>query len=219
LLAWVQELGNDYEEAAESVNPQARLNAIDLAHHTLEIAEQTSTLSPYVGRLQKLVADIENRAEPLVVQRECDALAEVLLREHQIPQGPSVLPDLRRGEKVFATACAACHGLDGRAHTPPATWQRPPPTDFTRSDEVNPLSPFRVFTAVTFGVPATAMPSFDALDPAERWAVAFYIFTLRQPRCDTPMRLPSPEALGAATDNALTAEYGPFKLSCLRRYR
>jgi high-affinity iron transporter len=35
-----------------------------------------------------------------------------------------------------------------------------------------------VYNALTFGVPGTAMASFDALSPADRWSLAFYVFRL-----------------------------------------
>ena len=35
-----------------------------------------------------------------------------------------------------------------------------------------------MYNALTFGVPGTAMASFDALSPADRWSLAFYVFRL-----------------------------------------
>src|SRR5207245_8294480 len=40
------------------------------------------------------------------------------------------------------------------------------------------LSPYRVYNTLTFGVRGTAMASFEALSPAERWALAFYVMRL-----------------------------------------
>jgi high-affinity iron transporter len=44
------------------------------------------------------------------------------------------------------------------------------------------MSPQRIFSAVTYGVPRTQMPAFDVgLDDASRWDVAFYVLTLAHP--------------------------------------
>src|ERR671934_127556 len=88
---------------------------------------------------------------------------------------PERAPDLRRGAQLYQQACAACHGADGTprvAHLQLTTQ----PTAFSATEQVARLSPQRVFSAVTFGVPGTAMPSFsDALDDAARWDLAFAV--------------------------------------------
>src|SRR6185295_8500775 len=37
---------------------------------------------------------------------------------------------------------------------------------------------YRVYNALTFGVPGTAMAAFEDFTPAERWSLAFYVFRL-----------------------------------------
>jgi mono/diheme cytochrome c family protein len=94
---------------------------------------------------------------------------------------PDRAPDLRRGTGLYLEACAACHGADGtpRVGHLELTTQ---PTSFSSRQQVARLSPQRIFSAVTFGVPGTAMPSFsDALDEAARWDLAFAVLLLARP--------------------------------------
>jgi high-affinity iron transporter len=54
------------------------------------------------------------------------------------------------------------------------------PPDF--KTEAGSLTPQRIFSAGTYGVPKTAMPAFDAgLTDEERWDVAFHVLTLANP--------------------------------------
>lgn len=45
-----------------------------------------------------------------------------------------ILPGATRGEQLYATFCATCHGVDGRGGGRAAPFSRVPPTDFTRSE-------------------------------------------------------------------------------------
>src|SRR5439155_1327726 len=64
------------------------------------------------------------------------------------------------------------------------------PPDF--QSETGPLTPQRIFSAATYGVPKTAMPAFDSgLSDEERWDVAFFILSLAHPA-------PSPRGLELA---------------------
>src|SRR5439155_364497 len=90
---------------------------------------------------------------------------------------PQRAPDPGRGARLYAQACAACHGVDGHPNLALELPTKPP--DFRT--EAGPLTPQRIFSAATYGVPKTAMPAFDsALTDEERWDVAHA--DLRLPR-------------------------------------
>ena len=91
----------------------------------------------------------------------------------------AVCPDLALGEKVFQQDCAACHGKDGRAQVAIAATMEPQPANFHDPDTMAGLTPYKAFNTVGFGVPGTPMPGFPTLSEEERWAVSFYLFTLR----------------------------------------
>src|SRR5205823_6662440 len=92
---------------------------------------------------------------------------------------PSRPPDLARGRALYAESCAACHGADG--HAPPKEEHElsTQPPSFAVASEVEELSPQRIFSATTYGVPNTAMPGYEeALDDGQRWDLAYFVLSL-----------------------------------------
>jgi cytochrome c oxidase cbb3-type subunit 3 len=71
-----------------------------------------------------------------------------------------------RGQQLFATTCAACHGLDGMGS------ERAP--NIVTNPQVQKLSASEVFRIVSAGVPGTGMPAFQRLGkPAITSLVAY----------------------------------------------
>ena len=78
--------------------------------------------------------------------------------------------DLRRGEMLFAKNCASCHGPRGAGDGPSAASQLPRPTDLRSTRYASEA----LATAVTRGVPATAMPGFPGLSGDDLRAIVTY---------------------------------------------
>jgi mono/diheme cytochrome c family protein len=78
--------------------------------------------------------------------------------------------DARRGEALFATNCASCHGPHGAGDGLTAKTQLPPPTDLTS----HAYSVDRLTSAVTRGVPATAMPGYPDLSDDDLRAIVTF---------------------------------------------
>ena len=82
---------------------------------------------------------------------------------------------------------------------------------------MDPYTPYRAFNVLALGVEGTAMPAYPTLSEDERWALAFYLMTLRQPACThTPPRT-SLEVLANSTDAELAQTFGAAEVPCLRR--
>ncbi|MFP2912220.1 FTR1 family protein, partial [Pyxidicoccus sp. 3LFB2] len=126
-------------------------------------------------------------------------------------------PDLKLGESLYRTNCAACHGADGRADVTIAANMEPAPANFQDAELMGGLTPYKAFNTTSFGVPGTAMPAYPTLSEEERWSLAFFVFTLRLPACEGTPPSASLERLANATDDDLVKEYGQEHLSCLRR--
>ena len=75
------------------------------------------------------------------------------------------------GKQIFATTCAACHGLDGAGgeHGP----------DISHRREVQGLTDQALQQIVRTGVPGTGMPAFRSLSDAQVKAVVRYLRTLQ----------------------------------------
>ena len=91
---------------------------------------------------------------------------------------PSERPSLARAQALYAESCAACHGPKGDADTERAQTLDPKPSRFRDPERLALLSPYRIYNALTFGVPGTGMSAFDTLSPADRWSLAFFVFRL-----------------------------------------
>jgi cytochrome c oxidase cbb3-type subunit 3 len=75
------------------------------------------------------------------------------------------------GQKIFASTCAGCHGLDGRGG------ERAP--NIAQNREVQRLSDAQVTRIVQEGVPGTGMPAFHSLASSDIKAVVAYLRTLQ----------------------------------------
>ncbi|HUJ27184.1 MAG TPA: c-type cytochrome [Myxococcales bacterium] len=132
------------------------------------------------ARCEALARDVAAKAPPSFVASEAEALRNEIARRYHVALLPQKAPDLARGAQVYAQACAACHGADGRPRSDLELQTKPP--DFTLREDAGPLSPQRIFTASTYGVPRTQMPAFDSgLSDQERWDAAFYLLALAHP--------------------------------------
>ena len=106
------------------------------------------------------------------------------------------------GKKLFAQACAGCHGSDGQGEGPvpqrfdfvslPANLTKPNESIKIRSTmmESVPLDT-DLFRTITRGMPGTAMWSYRKLPESDRWALVAYIKTLS----NTYGQQPDPEKI------------------------
>ena len=130
---------------------------------------------------------------------------------------PAHKPDLLNGKRVFAEACAICHGADGSG-PPPEVAKRfdPPPPDILHPD-FN-WSPYEMFNRITYGGIETAMPSFEeGLSVPERWDVVFWLFAERWPPCTKPLPPIGSDRLAVLGDFELGNQFGYGAAACLRR--
>ena len=131
-------------------------------------------------RLDALRAEVQRRAPPLQVAPLAKAIRDAIAQRFHVAILPAHAPDLARGAHLYVEACAACHGADGHPNTALELSTRPPV--FAARDEMQKLSPQRIFSATTYGVPKTAMPAYDeALDDGQRWDLAYFVLTLAHP--------------------------------------
>src|SRR5690348_6509947 len=84
------------------------------------------------------------------------------------------VPQLSEGERIYTSACVACHGADGRGTTQAiAGFERPENfPDFTRCDQTTSELNSAYATVITYGRPyrgfSQIMPSFaKALTPKQ----------------------------------------------------
>jgi mono/diheme cytochrome c family protein len=89
-------------------------------------------------------------------------------------------PDLVRGAQVYAENCTRCHGAGGAGDGElVASGQVPPMVSFTDPAAARGQTPQQWFNTITTGRIDKLMPPWKpALSEEDRWAVAFYTYTL-----------------------------------------
>ncbi len=113
------------------------------------------------------------------------------------PRIPPDVASLARGQKLFQTQCASCHGIDGRAQL---TLKDPKGYPVIARDLTAPWTfrggtePEQIWIRLTTGLPSGPMPSFaDKTTPAERWDLVNYVLALsRTPPWEPNGRLDGP---------------------------
>jgi high-affinity iron transporter len=207
-LGLLQYVASDYEAAVDSAG---RVRSRDEHAEQLRLLDDVeAALRPALaGRalqaeLQRLQRDVAAHRPPAEVVPRLRRLHDRLVQVFGIHLAPRVMPSLAAGRRLYEQSCAECHGADGRAATPRARTLQPPPADLLAPALAATLSPYQAFTVVSFGVPGTAMASFEALEESERWSLAFWVLALRHrdvPRsAEPPILYLGLEELARATD-------------------
>jgi high-affinity iron transporter len=217
LVAILQYLSHDYPAAVASNDAGELAEQRSLAADATAIAERIPSASAIAARVASIDARVRQGADPSGVTADCVSLVEDLVASTGISRMPAGPPDLEEGATLFRQSCAACHGASGRGDGPAAAALNPKPASFHSPEVMAGFTPFRAFNVIRFGVKGTAMVPFDTLDEKRRWALAFYVFSLRQPVCDhTPPRV-SLDLLANRSDEELAKSVGAGEVACLRR--
>ncbi|HEX9953909.1 MAG TPA: FTR1 family protein [Allosphingosinicella sp.] len=180
---------------------------------------------------QALQAAIAAKAAPDDIAKRARGLAGALLTAYPVPLAPQAAPDLARGEALYRTSCASCHGLDGKAGTPMSEGMDPPPIAFADRGRAAERSVFGLYQVIDQGLEGTAMGSFGHLPAEDKWALAFYAGRFAYPEAlaaegkrlwesDASLRrrIPDLAALTGITPAALAAQIGEDKAIALTAY-
>lgn len=86
---------------------------------------------------------------------------------------------IEKGKAAFATNCVPCHGEKGEGNGAAAAALNPKPRNFVtepfkQGDKVE-----QIFETLNKGVPGSTMVAFTALSEEDRWALAYFVTTLR----------------------------------------
>jgi len=182
LVFLLQYLGTDYGAAVESgqvISEFEYQEMLDFSQLLLEESRQLGPPQEILTQLEKIRRLIEEKGEWSEVRGLTQSLLPRFSEHLNVISYPAVVPNLSRGQRLFAENCAKCHGLEGDGKGPSAAELDPPPRSF-QDPRMNQLAPHQLFNALTFGVEGTEMPShLESLSDQERWDIAFYIMTLR----------------------------------------
>jgi high-affinity iron transporter len=187
LVALLDYLGGDYKNAVQAgkvISPEEYREMKEFSLRSLELSNQLEATGKedIEAEVKKLATLIDRKEDEKTVTELARGIKEKLITAYGIVTHPRSLPSLQAGKTIFHQNCAQCHGETGKGDGPDrATMnpKEPPAADFTESNLMDGLSPFKAFNVASFGVEGTAMPNFSALIEEERWQAAFYILSLR----------------------------------------
>lgn len=129
-------------------------------------------------KIAELRAAVLRKEASIEVTRLAHQANASLITAYPFPVAPGTVPDLTRGQTLYAMQCAACHGVDGNGDGPLAENLEPKPIAFTDAERARTRSLMALYQVISQGVEGTSMVSFNALPEEDRWALAFYIGTL-----------------------------------------
>ena len=186
LVALLDYVGGDYGRAVKNGTVESEFEYEEQLRFVADAHKMAAGLlgptpgaddrvKPGIDRVEALV---RAKADAHEVTRACRAAREDVVTRFGLRTTPAERPSLARAERLYVDNCAVCHGAKGDANTDRARELDPSPASFKDRERLNALAPFRVYNALTFGVPGTAMASFDALPASDRWSLAFYVFRL-----------------------------------------
>ena len=185
VVALVDYVGSDYAAAVKDgavVAPAEYEEQLRFVRDARAMAASAlgpaAATEPLTRSLDHLAALVEAKAPPSDVGAACRAAKDEAVARFGLRTTPTERPSLPRAEALFTESCTPCHGAHGDADTERARQLQPHPVSFKDPARRAVLSPYRVFNTLTFGVPGTAMASFDSLSAADRWNLAFYVFRL-----------------------------------------
>ncbi len=219
VVGLLQYLEGDYAAAIAEQNADELAEQKGLADEAVAaLTELGPAGAPFLERARQLQADIAAARPAEGVIAACRALVQDIVTAQGLSRSPRATPDLVAGKALFTAQCSSCHGLEGKADGPAAKGLTPVPANFHDTARMQTLTPYKVFNTTTFGIKGTPMPGFPSLSDADRWNVAFFIFSLRQPECVSPGKSGQKlDALATSTDAQLAEQFGDEGLACARR--
>lgn len=105
------------------------------------------------------------------------AAAAVLSKEEFAALEKSTPELLARGKEVYDVNCAVCHGAGGNGDGVGGAALNPKPRNFhdPGSSWKNGSSKHGIYVTLAYGISGSGMASYQALPPADRWALVHYV--------------------------------------------
>ncbi len=187
LLHLLQMILLDYPEAVVNgrVVQKGEYQEIqELCERALAVPETlpASSLETLPNSLSELRNLIRQRESYRKVKDTITILVTQIKRQWPFTIVPPKDLDRVGSKALFLESCAACHGLRGDGSGPASKDLDPKPTNFLNGHEMDNVSTVQLYNIIRFGLPGTAMPSFESLSEAQIWKLVFYVHRLKRPR-------------------------------------
>jgi high-affinity iron transporter len=178
LLDYVSVEYPQFVQAGKVINQGEYAEQVEFAGQIKDMIEglpASPKRETYARQAAQLLALMQAKADGAQVAGLARELQHGLITTYSIPVAPKQAPDLTTAAALYATHCAACHGLDGAGAGPQAAALSPAPTNFRDVKRQSARSVFALFNAISLGVDGTPMAAFNNLSAEDRWRLAFYV--------------------------------------------
>jgi high-affinity iron transporter len=183
LAAILDYVVTDYGSAVRGgqvVNPGELAEQQGFLEQAIELAgELDDSERPQTVQALRTALDGARRAAP--AEQVIPGVAQVLTtlkRRHDLMPTPKAPPSVAHGKVLYEQGCEACHGGDGSGRTALALELSTKMPDL-QAPQTGSIPLQRIFGAISYGVPGTAMPSYrEVWGEADRWDVSAYVASL-----------------------------------------
>ena len=132
-----------------------------------------------VAQAAALRAAVDGKAPAAEVARLAAQLKTRVAALYELRLAPQGAPDVAAAAQLYTAQCASCHGAEGRGDGPAGQGLEPPPSDFHDPVRQGSQSLAMLYNTISYGVSGTDMSGFGTLSEQDRWALAFYVGSLR----------------------------------------
>ncbi|CAL61756.1 putative cytochrome c, class I:Iron permease FTR1 precursor [Herminiimonas arsenicoxydans] len=133
---------------------------------------------------QVLRSAINSKVDGGEVSKQANALRADVIRVYKVAVTPKSTPNLLKASQLYAANCAVCHGATGRGDGPLSKGMDPQPSDFHEEARMKVRSIYGLYNTIALGVAGTPMRPFTEITEEDRWALAFFVGTLRHTQED-----------------------------------
>ena len=147
---------------------------------SLEQLPDNPARAALLDKARRLLAQVQAKAPGDAVSASANHLKSDVIGAYRLTVAPRQAPKLAAAANLFEAQCASCHGASGRGDGAAGKGMDPAPANFHDAERMRVRSLYGLYNTVTLGVTGTAMRAYKELSDDERWALSFYLATLRQ---------------------------------------
>ena len=166
--------GTVLSESEFSEQKEFSRDALEVARTLPELAGDQLIISD----LERLAQTIANRGAPAEVAGLAVSLQDRVVKAANIQTEPEHPVDLVRGQDLYGTNCASCHGPLGKGDGPAAGGMDPRPANLADKSRMQGVSAMNVSDSIKLGIPGTSMVAQPQISDQDAWNLAHYVLTL-----------------------------------------
>lgn len=226
LIQLIEYIGADYKNAVHNGEVASDAEYGEMLEFASLIPAQLpadhAELNALAATLQQL---IQNKADVADIKHITTQMRHAVIAAMPAIVLPLQAPDRLRGQTLYQTNCAVCHGANAMGDGPAGAALDPSPTNFHEHDRYAARSAFGLFNTISLGVEDTGMQSFRHLDAQSRWDLAFYVGAIASEQTDTsiaPQAMITKQSISkllTSTPQDLEEEYGEQGASLMALFR